>query len=378
MKKMLMIASVPSMIGQFNMNNIEILLDLGYEVNVACDWNDCSVWKEDKINALKNKFRSLNIMFYQVDFSRDVKKINRHIKAYRQLVKLLENNNYDFIHCHSPIGGAISRLACEKTNTKCVYTAHGFHFYKGAPIQNWLLFYPIEKLLSKYTDVLITINNEDYNRARDKFKMNKIEYIPGVGVDINKFHQREFNRDVYRSKLGYKKDDFVILSVGELNENKNHEIIIKAMAKLNNPRIHYMIAGKGNMENYLLNLSTKLRLSNNVKLLGYRKDIVELNLSADVFAFPSKREGLGLAAIEAMATGIPLITSNIHGINDYSVNGLTGYSCDANDEQQYADAINWILLDEDKDKYKITNTEYSKKYDINVVNKKMIDIYSKI
>ncbi len=378
MKKMLMIASVPSMIGQFNMNNIEILLDLGYEVNVACDWNDRSVWKEDKINALKNKFRSLNIMFYQVDFSRDVKKINRHIKAYRQLVKLLENNNYDFIHCHSPIGGAISRLACEKTNTKCVYTAHGFHFYKGAPIQNWLLFYPIEKLLSKYTDVLITINNEDYNRARDKFKMNKIEYIPGVGVDINKFHQREFNRDVYRSKLGYKKDDFVILSVGELNENKNHEIIIKAMAKLNNPRIHYMIAGKGNMENYLLNLSTKLRLSNNVKLLGYRKDIVELNLSADVFAFPSKREGLGLAAIEAMATGIPLITSNIHGINDYSVNGLTGYSCDANDEQQYADAINWILLDEDKDKYKITNTEYSKKYDINVVNKKMIDIYSKI
>lgn len=375
---MLMIASVPSMIGQFNMNNIEILLDLGYEVNVACDWNDRSVWKEDKINALKNKFRSLNIMFYQVDFSRDVKKINRHIKAYRQLVKLLENNNYDFIHCHSPIGGAISRLACEKTNTKCVYTAHGFHFYKGAPIQNWLLFYPIEKLLSKYTDVLITINNEDYNRARDKFKMNKIEYIPGVGVDINKFHQREFNRDVYRSKLGYKKDDFVILSVGELNENKNHEIIIKAMAKLNNPRIHYMIAGKGNMENYLLNLSTKLRLSNNVKLLGYRKDIVELNLSADVFAFPSKREGLGLAAIEAMATGIPLITSNIHGINDYSVNGLTGYSCDANDEQQYADAINWILLDEDKDKYKITNTEYSKKYDINVVNKKMIDIYSKI
>ena len=378
MKKMLMIASVPSMIGQFNMNNIEILLDLGYEVNVACDWNDRSVWKEDKINALKNKFRSLNIMFYQVDFSRDVKKINRHIKAYRQLVKLLENNNYDFIHCHSPIGGAISRLACEKTNTKCVYTAHGFHFYKGAPIQNWLLFYPIEKLLSKYTDVLITINNEDYNRARDKFKMNKIEYIPGVGVDINKFHQREFNRDVYRSKLGYKKDDFVILSVGELNENKNHEIIIKAMAKFNNPRIHYMIAGKGNMENYLLNLSTKLRLSNNVKLLGYRKDIVELNLSADVFAFPSKREGLGLAAIEAMATGIPLITSNIHGINDYSVNGLTGYSCDANDEQQYADAINWILLDEDKDKYKITNTEYSKKYDINVVNKKMIDIYSKI
>ena len=345
MKKMLMVATVPSMIGQFNMNNISILLNLEYEVHVACNWNDRSVWTQEKVDNLKNKLNDLEVKFYQIDFSRSIFDLKNHFESYKQILELTNKNKYNFIHCHTPIASVITRLVCKKSRIKCIYTAHGFHFYKGAPLINWMIFYPIEKYLSKYTDILITINKEDYNRAKNNFKMKAIEYIPGVGVDIQKFQLDDFDRDSYRKQLGLNKNDFMILSVGELNKNKNHEIIVRAVAKLKNTNIHYFIAGEGNLKYYLKKLAVELNVDKQVHLLGYRSDIVELNNCADIFAFPSIREGLGLAAIEAMAAGKPIITSNTRGINDYSKNGVTGFKYQYNDINGFANGINILLTD---------------------------------
>lgn len=345
MKKMLMVATVPSMIGQFNMNNISILLNLGYEVHVACNWNDRSVWTQEKVDNLKNKLNDLKVKFYQIDFSRSIFDLKNHFESYKQILELTNKNKYNFIHCHTPTASVITRLVCKKSRIKCIYTAHGFHFYKGAPLINWMIFYPIEKYLSKYTDILITINKEDYNRAKNNFKMKAIEYIPGVGVDIQKFQLDDFDRDSYRKQLGLNKNDFMILSVGELNKNKNHEIIVRAVAKLKNTNIHYFIAGEGNLKYYLKKLAVELNVDKQVHLLGYRSDIVELNNCADIFAFPSIREGLGLAAIEAMAAGKPIITSNTRGINDYSKNGVTGFKYQYNDINGFANGINILLTD---------------------------------
>ncbi len=345
MKKMLMVATVPSMIGQFNMNNISILLNLGYEVHVACNWNDRSVWTQEKVDNLKNKLNDLKVKFYQIDFSRSIFDLKNHFESYKQILELTNKNKYNFIHCHTPTASVITRLVCKKSRIKCIYTAHGFHFYKGAPSINWMIFYPIEKYLSKYTDILITINKEDYNRAKNNFKMKAIEYIPGVGVDIQKFQLDDFDRDSYRKQLGLNKNDFMILSVGELNKNKNHEIIVRAVAKLKNTNIHYFIAGEGNLKYYLKKLAVELNVDKQVHLLGYRSDIVELNNCADIFAFPSIREGLGLAAIEAMAAGKPIITSNTRGINDYSKNGVTGFKYQYNDINGFANGINILLTD---------------------------------
>ena len=345
MKKMLMVATVPSMIGQFNMNNISILLNLGYEVHVACNWNDRSVWTQEKVDNLKNKLNDLKVKFYQIDFSRSIFDLKNHFESYKQILELTNKNKYNFIHCHTPTASVITRLVCKKSRIKCIYTAHGFHFYKGAPLINWMIFYPIEKYLSKYTDILITINKEDYNRAKNNFKMKAIEYIPGVGVDIQKFQLDDFDRDSYRKQLGLNKNDFMILSVGELNKNKNHEIIVRAVAKLKNTNIHYFIAGEGNLKYYLKKLAVELNVDKQVHLLGYRSDIVELNNCADIFAFPSIREGIGLAAIEAMAAGKPIITSNTRGINDYSKNGVTGFKYQYNDINGFANGINILLTD---------------------------------
>ena len=378
-EKVLILASVASMIDQFNMSNIDILLSLGYEVHVACNFEQGSTCTEEKINQLKNRLEELDVKYYQIDFTRSVYNIFQDIKAYKQVKKLMIENKYKFIHCHSPIGGVVGRLICKNTKTKCIYTAHGFHFFKGAPLLNWLIYYPIEKWLSRYTDILITINNEDYNRAKNKFKMKVIKYVPGVGVDTEKFLLHNFDREGYREKLGLKENDFMILSVGELNVNKNHEIVLKAIAKLNNPNIKYIIVGQGNLKQHILDLAQNLSIENQLQLLGFRNDIPELDNCADLFIFPSKREGLGLAAIEGMASGLPLLSSNIHGINDYSINGKTGFSYSPEDYIGFSKGIEYFFENPiRRQEIGDININIAKKYDISNVDRIMLKVYKSI
>lgn len=377
--RVLMLASVASTIQQFNMANIELLKELGYEVDVACNFEEGNNCSDKSIYLLKEQFAKTGVRYFQIDFSRSAKKLTRHITAYKQTSALLRENKYVFLHCHSPICSAIVRLANHKSSTQAIYTAHGFHFYKGAPLKNWLLYYPVEKLCAKYTDILITINKEDYSLAQKKMKARQVLYIPGVGVDTERFSYCTVNAEEKRSELGIQDDVFILLSVGELNGNKNHEVILKALKVLGNAKIHYLIAGKGELEKYLYDYSENLGLSRQVHILGYRKDIAELCKSADVFCFPSHREGLGIAALEAMAAGLPIVTSDIRGINEYSVNGETGFSCDPDDVSGFVNAINSLYNDAT---LRMTmgnrNTRIVKGFDINVVNNEMKAIYSLI
>ena len=186
------------------------------------------------------------------------------------------------------------------------YTAHGFHFYNGAPLKNWLIFYPVEKCLSRYTDVLITINNEDYKRATEKFHAKKMFYISGAGVDVEKFAPRQSGRDKIRAELGLEDTDFMLLSVGELNENKNHASVIKAIAGKD---ITYVIVGKGDKEAELKTMADE----NNVdlRLTGYRNDVADFYDAADVYILPSIRKGLNVSLMEAMDSGLPVACSPI-------------------------------------------------------------------
>lgn len=345
-EKVLMIATVPSMIGQFNMNNINILINMDYDVHVACDWKDRSVWTGEKINDLKIKLDSLNVKYFQIDYSRSMFNIKNHYNSYKQTLKLLKDNHYKFIHCHTPIASAIARLACKKTKTKCIYTAHGFHFFEGAPLKNWIIFYPIEKWLSKYTDVLVTINKEDYQRAEAKFHMKRLEYVPGVGVDVEKFQLKDFDRDGYRKQLGFNIDDFVICSVGELNKNKNHEVVIRAIAKLNNPKIKYMIAGQGELKQYLIDLSKELKVDNQLFLLGFRKDIPELLNSADLYVLPSLREGLNVSLMEAMSSGLPCLASKIRGNVDL-IDYKSIFLCNSIAVDDFSNKIDYLYNDKE-------------------------------
>lgn len=316
--KALVVSSVASMIDQFCMGNIATLQQLGYEVDVACNFNNPGTITKEKCELLKNKLAGLGVNYYQVDFSRSVFKITKHFKSLNQMKNLLKNNQYQIIHCHSPIGGMITRLAVKKhrkkEGLKVIYTAHGFHFYKGAPKKNWLIFYPIEKTCSRWTDILITINKEDYAFAKRKMKAKQIEYLPGVGIDIDKFQNASVDVNEKRKEIGIPEGAKLIFSVGELNKNKNHQVVIKALSKISSPNYYYAIAGVGQKHDYLYSLAKELNV--NLVLLGFRTDVSELYKTADLFVLPSIREGLNVSLIEAMASGCRVIASDIRGNRD--------------------------------------------------------------
>ena len=379
MSNALIITSVASMVDQFLLPSAYLLQDMGYNVTVACNFEKGSTCSVEKIAELKKILEAHNIEYIQVDFERNATQIIKNRVAYKQLLHILSEQKFDLIHCHSPVGGMLGRLAARKARkngAQVLYTAHGFHFYKGAPLKNWLMYYPVEKFCSRFTDVLITINQEDYALAKKKMKSKKVEYVPGVGIDLSRFRNAMVDRAEKRREIGVPEDAFLLVSVGEVNENKNHQVIVKAMAKLNNPQIHYVIAGVGNQTENLINLSETLQISNQLHLLGYRQDINEIDSVADVCCFPSLREGLGLGAIEGMACGLPIITSNVHGINDYSEDGVTGYKCSPHDVDGFAESISKLVTDQDvRKKMSEQNKKLVERYSINEILPRMKSIY---
>lgn len=304
-----------------------------------------------------------------------------NLAAVKQIRRLVEANGYDIVHCHTPIAAACTRLACrklrKKQGIKVFYTAHGFHFYKGAPLKNWMIYYLVEKLCARYTDKLITINSEDYALAQKKMKAKEVLYVPGVGVDLSRFQGVTVDKAGKRAELGIPEDATVLLSVGEVNENKNHQVIIRAMAQLKRDDLHYMIAGVGPKADALKELTGELGLMGKVHLLGYRKDVPELCYAADIFCFPSFREGLGLAAIEGMACGLPIVTSDKHGINDYSMDGTTGYKCAPTDVDGFTKAIGRLADDPNlRESIGRGNVARAQKYDVHRIILLMRDIYA--
>ena len=330
MKKALMYASVASMIQQFNMNNISLLQELGYKVDVACNFEFGSTITDEKIKKLKEQLKKMDVNFYQIPVPRKITDIKNLRLSYKMTKDLMNEKKYDLIHCHSPIGGIICRLANKHSkhydSTRMIYTAHGFHFFKGNnPLKNFL-FRNIERYGAKSTDTLITINKEDYAAAK-KFKLKKngtVEYVPGVGIDIDKINSIQGNKEELCKELNIPVDTILLLSVGELNDNKNHKVVIECLPEL--PKnVHYIICGVGPLKEQHEELAKKLDVLDRLHLLGYRNDVIKIMTSCDVFIFPSKREGLSVALMEAMACGLACIASEIRGNVDLIENSTNGY-----------------------------------------------------
>lgn len=248
-------------------------------------------------------------------------------KGYGDLKRIIDGSRWDVIWTNEPVMGVMTRLAAKKarkSGTKVVYMVHGFHFYNGAPLKNWLLYYPVEKHCSRLCDVIVTINEEDYQRAKT-FHAERVEKIPGVGVNLDRFAPDSETRQQWREKLGLAESDIALLTAGELHKGKNQQMVIRALRKANNPHYHYFICGKGEEEANLKDLAAKCGLEKQVHFLGYRKDIAEIMCACDIFVFLSLREGLSRALMEAMASGMPVVCTNIRGNVDLIENGKGGF-----------------------------------------------------
>lgn len=306
--KILYITTIGTTMGFFT-SFIRSLLDEGNTVDIATNENN----GETKV---PDCYREWGCRVFPISCTRSPLDVLKNIKTIKEIRQLVKREKYDIVHCHTPIAAFCTRIACrklrEKQGVKIIYTAHGFHFYTGAPIKNWLIFYPIEWVCSWWTDVLITINKEDYERAKKHFHAKKTVYVPGVGIDTKKFAPMPNNREKIRKMLGVKDDQIILLSVGELNENKNHEAVIRAIADY--PDILYVIVGKGELEEHLSSVIREFAA--NVILTGFKEDVSDFYDAADAFILPSIREGLNVSLMEAMASGLAVACSNIRGNTD--------------------------------------------------------------
>lgn len=367
MKKILFTATVDRHILSFHIPYIKWFKEQGYEVHVASNG-------ESKIPFADKKH---NIPFQRSPYS------SKNISAYTNLKKIIEENNFSIIHCNTPMGGVVTRLAARKVRgkeTKVIYTAHGFHFFKGAPFFNWIIYYPIEKWLSKYTDCLITINEEDYKRCiNNNFKAKSIKIVNGVGIDLNKFQTTTLvEKAELRRAYGYSDNDFILVYPAELNYNKHQDLLISAVNILKNriPKMKLLLAGVGELKEQYEEQVRKLGLEESVEFLGFRTDMANLLKLSDIAVSASRREGLPVNIMEAMATGLPIVLTNCRGNRDLVSNGENGYIVGTKDVEGFADKIEKLYKSEMlREKFAKKSIDLSEKYSIEKVLCEIKNIY---
>lgn len=339
MGKKLLITSTDLMMLQFLVPHVINLSQQGYQIDLACS----NVG--GRFDEIGTKVGNAADNIFKLSLQRSPISTN-NAKGYRELKNIISSGHYDIIWTNEPVMGVATRLAARKARkrgSKLIYMAHGFHFYSGAPMLNWIIYYPVEKLMAHLTDLLVTVNHEDFKRAKS-FKTGKVSYVHGIGINTARLTQQDTRNDI-RNELGLQPDSFLVLSVGELNANKNQKTIIKAIHSIANPNIHYLICGKGSEEEALRNVVTRFRLENHVHFLGYRTDVVDICSQSDVYTMPSHREGLPVSSLEAMYCGLPLVASHIRGLVDVIEHGVNGFLCNPDDSESFAKYILQLYQD---------------------------------
>lgn len=391
-KKVLMLASVASMIDQFNMQNISLLQKIGYEVHVACNFYHGNTCSRERIQKLVRTLQDMRVQCHQWDCPREVRRVYACAAAYCQVYRLMRKYRFAWVHCQSPIGGALARIAAHRLGIPAMYTAHGFHFYKKAPLKNWLMYYPAEKLLAHWTDILVTVNWEDYRLARKLLRPGMVYHQFGIGIDVRRFMSTSLDnkrkRLEFYKKYRIPKQAKLMLSVGELSKRKNHKVVLQVLPDLKKYDVYYVICGQGEMKHPLLCEAKKLGVADRIRLLGYQEEVAQIYHFAHIFIFPSIQEGMPVALMEAMAAGLPCVVSNIrgnrelmgfdtrHGNPFHDSKRLQSTCFPCNDSKQLRSILISLLEDEALcHTLSLENQKRIQAYDRQAVSKKMERIY---
>lgn len=349
----LILATTQDFFGKFEQQNAVLLQKMGFCVHYAANMNEPAYLSE------RGAIEAAGVMVHHIDIARSPFMVQYNQKALRQVLRLIHRYRIRLIHCHTPVGGLCGRLAGAWSTQAplVIYTAHGFHFYKGAPAVNQLAYYRVEQALARQTDILIVINEEDY-RAAKHFRLKKggqLYKIPGAGLDVSRFSPiSEEQKRRNRRRLGIGENAFFLVSAGELNQNKNQQVVLEALLKMRQngirlDNIRYGICGDGFFRERLQEQIQKYGLTDVAMLFGYRTDIPQVVGCADAAVFPSRREGLGMAGLEALAMGIPVIAADNRGTREYMEHGRNGYVCRYDDAEGFMKGIQTIMgLDAEK------------------------------
>lgn len=377
-KRVLIVATTAYMIRQFNMSNIELLQGMGYQVEVACNFVEGNPVSRDIIDEFKKHLSSLQVQFHQLSIVKSPSQIVKNGKALNGLIQLMRNDRYAFVHCQTPVGAALARIAAWLTKTPSIYMVHGFHFHKGSSPFIWMMYYPVEKILSYLTDSLIVINREDQKLAERKMRAKRLYYVPGVGMDLEAIERSAAAQPLSRRDIGIPDDAILIFSVGELNKNKNHETVIRALSQLPHD-VHYVIAGEGKLKNHLKTCASELGVDDRVHLLGFRRDVQAIYHLADIYCHPSFREGLSVAIMEAMAAGLPVVCADIRGNEDLIRQNEGGHLLKNPSWEDYAHCLKELAASKTRrEAFGAYNRETVKQFGLDTVRREMRRVYENL
>ncbi|MGL5352573.1 MAG: glycosyltransferase family 4 protein [Clostridium sp.] len=368
MRKVLYITTVSRTINAFLIPHIEMLISKGYKVECACFID----------KPIDRRILSKGVKVYEVPFSRNPFALSNY-KAYRRLLDLQRINGYDIIHVHTPIASIYGRLLkLTFPNIKTIYTAHGYHFFNGASKLAWLIYYPIEKIMARYTDVTININREDYEITKKMLKPGKCYLVGGVGVNLEEYKKTtDVERVVKKCELGFDEEDFIVIMIAELNENKNVIQLIKALELLKDdyPKIKAISVGEGTKLEELKSEAENRGIDKNIKFLGFREDINDLINISDIGILLSYREGLPRSLMEIIANGRKVIATNIRGCKDIVWNENIGTLVNIGDYKETARSIKNYFLENNKN---FQVPDEIKDYEVENIVKKLNGIYEEL
>lgn len=349
---------------------LKIALDMGYEVWFGTNRSD-----PDELPC------ELPVHMYDSHTYRSIINFKDNYIAYKNLMRVLSRGDFEVIHCNTPIGGVIGRLCGKKAHiNKVIYTAHGFHFYKGAPLINRTFLKWAEMIMAHWTDVIITMNREDYEAAK-KFHIRNngnVYYIPGVGINTEEYREFTVDKDILRNEMGLSINDCVCISMGDLIPRKNYKTAIEAIAKCKIKNVHYLICGEGPEMDILKQFASECKISDRIHFLGFRTDIKALLKISDIFLFSTLQEGMPRSMMEAMASGLPCIASNIRGNVDLLDDGKGGFLVSPNDTEAFAQRIHDLAIDSElRERMAQNNLERIKQFDVKEVEKILREIYQR-
>lgn len=385
MKRAMLLANSASMIDHFNRDNLTVLESLGYSVVVAANFDDGNSSTDEKIATFRKELLERKVEILNLPIPRSLRKLKDAFSAIKMLRRYLSKNPCELIHTQTPFGGVVGRLAAlpfRKRGTKVIYFVHGFHFFKGAPIKNYIFYYPVERILSKCTDCMISLNREDYQVLKKQFRHPHTYYVPGIGVDTKNIAEWSIpDKAALLNEFSIPENAPIVLVVAELIPRKNLVTAIDAFAKVTDKSCHLILCGKGELLDALTARAKELDLFERVHFAGYREDIFSFYSLADVFLFTSHQEGLSVAMMQAMAAKLPIVASDIRGNRDllqpYRDCECKNYLVAPDDVDGFAKKLNELLASPSK-RQKLGEQNYKncqKYFDISIVHKKMETIY---
>lgn len=325
-------------------------------------------WLTNELTAIGVDYEILPDLVREINLPKDIKTIN-------SICHILEDKQPDIIHCHSSKAGIVGRIAGAIKNVPAVFTAHGWAFTSGVSSAKRIIYAAIEHMMLGITKKVICVSEFDRQLAKRWFlhNYNRVVTVHNGIVD------KAFNSNIVREySLPLK-----LISVARFSHQKNNMELIKAIEQINklySDNLQLNMVGDGPLLSEAQTYVTSHNLENDVHFLGSRTDVDDILNQNDIFCLISNYEGLPISIIEAMRARMPIIASDVGGVNELVQDDVNGFLIPRGNISELVEKLKYILDHKELIKYmgEASRKIYEEEYTADRMNQKILSVYNEV